>query len=532
MLLTWKIAIAIVLITAPQLDARCFISGLASADYSQNSHPFASSLLHIYEWMRPNCNGRVVSVSFGDNGWQSELPARFFLGVFQSLEIDSDEGQEPAVYFQLIDYVPVEAKRPGSAHLQTFNIPSNSTLKIMRDQVIGIFYDKWDTPQNQLVVPYRSDTVNPEEFRAFVGFMSLAQLSKITQLRVGGELGIKASGRVPALTVTIEPEETRKTTDTTTLCQKPPSIPNGSVVAAPSTSATPGTFMPGDFALYTCRPGFALGPSVYASCVLGTWTPIPVCLGSCGAKIPEASHASVQMQSFSHMSKVGDVIHYICQPGYTLLEGSQRKVICRENQDGTYTWSPRPVCVPEINGQIADAAVEDNGLEEVYCQNPMENIENGHITFKSFTGQPSPGDSVRYSCKMGYKLIGMEQFCRPDGSWSQTPMCVRQQEVIVRSALVNAEFTSGLSSTTMEPEQLSCGEPPKITNAQVSKKSYEDRPSVWLDTVIYECIKGFRLQSMAIVGCSQNGTWVGFPDFPVCELAPQHLRGIICCNFI
>uniref|UniRef100_A0A8C6D5F1 Complement C3d receptor 2 n=1 Tax=Moschus moschiferus TaxID=68415 RepID=A0A8C6D5F1_MOSMO len=322
------------------------------------------------------------------------------------------------------------------------------------------------------------------------------------------------------------------------LCPSPPPILNGRRTGTSSV-----IFRYGSTVSYACDPGpekgvnFILIGERTIHCTTdsqktGTWSgPAPRCELSVSEvwcpppQIPRGQISSGQKDQYSY----NDTVIFACIFGFT-MKGS-KAVRC--NAQGT--WEPSvPVC-------------------EKDCQAPPKILhgqrEDRHkVRF-------DPGTSIKYSCDLGYVLVGEESMrCTPDGVWIPTaPTCkVAECEPVGKQVFkkpknqfirpdVNSSCDEGyrLGESVYQQCQgtipwfmeirlckdITCPPPPVIYNGVHTGSSSED--VLYGTTVTYTCYPGpeggvkYSLIGESTIRCISNdqetGIWSG--PAPLCELS-------------
>ncbi|XP_070623982.1 complement receptor type 2 isoform X4 [Bos indicus] len=322
------------------------------------------------------------------------------------------------------------------------------------------------------------------------------------------------------------------------LCPSPPPILNGRHTGTSSV-----IFRYGSTVSYTCDPGpekgvnFILVGERTIRCTTdsqktGTWSgPAPRCELSVSEllcpppQIPRGQISSGQRDQYSY----NDTVVFACMFGFT-MKGS-RAVRC--NAQGT--WEPSvPVC-------------------EKDCQAPPK-ILNGQKEDRHRV-RFVPGTSIKYSCDLGYELVGEESIhCTPDGVWMPTaPTCkVAECEPVGKQVFkkpknqfirpdVNSSCDEGyrLGESVYQQCQgtipwfmeirlckdITCPPPPVIYNGVHTGSSSED--VLYGTTVTYTCNPGpergvkYNLIGESTIRCISNdqetGIWSG--PAPLCKLS-------------
>ncbi|XP_041503568.1 complement factor H-like [Microtus oregoni] len=273
----------------------------------------------------------------------------------------------------------------------------------------------------------------------------------------------------------------------------------------------------GDLLSFSCQQGQRVGPDS-VQCYHFGWSPsFPTCkvdqVRTCDQP-PELFNGEfngTKKEQYSH----GEVVEYDCKPRF-LLKGPN-KIQC---MDGN--WTTLPTCVEE----------------ERTCSD-IPQLEHGFVQFSV-----SPyyhGDSVVFSCKETFTMIGHGSVSCLSGRWTQLPQCVAKDKlenckepysinmevfpsnknefnhnVSVRyrckgnqdykqSICINGRWEPEPTCTRVEKK--SCPPPPQIPNAQVMETTvkYWDGEKV---SVL--CQDNYLTQDTEEMVC-RNGTWQSLP---------------------
>uniref|UniRef100_H0XZP6 Complement receptor type 2 n=1 Tax=Otolemur garnettii TaxID=30611 RepID=H0XZP6_OTOGA len=256
------------------------------------------------------------------------------------------------------------------------------------------------------------------------------------------------------------------------LCPSPPSIVNGR-----HTGHSSGNVPYGRTVTYTCDPDpeegvkfILIGQSIIRctsdSQKIGTWSgPAPRCELSTPAvncPYPQILRGEI-LTAWKDQYTYNDTVVFACMSGFT-LKGSKQ---IRCNVQGTWE-PPAPVCEKE-------------------CQAPPE-ILNGQKEDKHGVFRFDPGTSIKYSCDLGYVLVGKESIhCSPDGEWTPSaPQCKDEESACNKIGV------------QLVPYEL----------------LYRPRTKMVLN-VTFKCNNGFTLKGSSKIRCKANNTWD--PEIPVCE---------------
>ncbi|TSN12231.1 Sushi, von Willebrand factor type A, EGF and pentraxin domain-containing protein 1 [Bagarius yarrelli] len=250
---------------------------------------------------------------------------------------------------------------------------------------------------------------------------------------------------------------------------------------------------PGAQVKFSCNPGYYLVGEPVQKCLnRGTWSHAkPHCERvNCGAP-PALVHGQYHGEDFH----AGSSVLYQCRPGFYLL--GESKMQCGNNGK----WSGNmPACL-----DMDECALGSDCDENASCQNtdgsytctciypftgdgrsctalscsPPTVPKHGLMEGTNFTYR----SKVTFSCKEGYILQGPTELqCQSDLKWiSAPPSC----------------------------EPVTCSEPPAVDFADFSFNG-----KVYLSTLTYTCIKGYRLQGQGELKCEASGKWTS--PTPVC----------------
>uniref|UniRef100_A0A8C7ZCP2 CUB and Sushi multiple domains 3b n=1 Tax=Oryzias sinensis TaxID=183150 RepID=A0A8C7ZCP2_9TELE len=211
-------------------------------------------------------------------------------------------------------------------------------------------------------------------------------------------------------------------------------------------------------------------------------------------------HGSISSQSGGH---VNSVVRWACDRGYRLIGNATGT--CRRTPLGYHAWdSSVPAC------------------QAVSCGPPKAPI-NGAVLASDY----SVGTRVSYFCNDGYRLSSKEvtsAICQPDGTWSnhnKIPRCsgwnFLKLDCINFIYHIYKTILSFVSAVVVCPSIGSfslehaghCGIPEGIVNGQVIGENFGYR-----DTVVYQCLPGFRLIGSSVRICLQDNQWSG--QLPIC----------------
>uniref|UniRef100_A0A8C2HQA1 CUB and Sushi multiple domains 3a n=1 Tax=Cyprinus carpio TaxID=7962 RepID=A0A8C2HQA1_CYPCA len=236
-------------------------------------------------------------------------------------------------------------------------------------------------------------------------------------------------------------------------------------------------------------------------------------------------HGSISSQTGGHLNSL---VRWACDRGYRLI--GKGTAVCKKTSFGYYAWdAPVPAC------------------QAVSCGVPKAPVNGGVLAMDY-----SVGTRVTYFCNDGYRLSSKEltsAVCQPDGTWSNHNKVPRCSVVVCPSIgsfslehgrwrIVNGShyeyrtkiiFTCDPGYYRLGPAHIQCmangvwswknerphcqtghcGLPEQIVNGQVIGENFGYR-----DTVVYQCISGFRLIGSSVRICQQDHNWSG--QLPIC----------------
>ncbi|CAF99391.1 unnamed protein product, partial [Tetraodon nigroviridis] len=174
-------------------------------------------------------------------------------------------------------------------------------------------------------------------------------------------------------------------------------------------------------------------------------------------------HGSISSQSGGH---INSVVRWACDRGYHLIGNTT--AACRRTPLGYHAWdSPIPACQVVVCPSIGSFSLE-HGRWRI--------VNGSHYEYRT---------RIVFTCDPGYFRLGPAHIqCLPNGTWSwknERPRC----------------------------QTGHCGIPEGIVNGQVIGENFGYR-----DTVVYQCLPGFRLIGSSVRICLQDNQWSG--QLPVC----------------
>ena len=306
---------------------------------------------------------------------------------------------------------------------------------------------------------------------------------------------------------------------------------------------------PGDSIRFVCQQDFMLVGNDTVTCgTQGTWTPPDfMCRKITCGEPPNADvpHASVSYRSYYGQESVpGDYVIYQCNLGFKLIGNAT--IVCKD-----IAWSRVEfIC------------------QRLTCGDPPLTVPYAYVSWRSYdtpAGESisSPGDTARYACQDGYKLIGNDTIACYDNVWSapmfgcrRTRRCLQMPPTPDHAQALFSSFSmeNGVSASagdyiiygcergytmmgranvscvaddswsplpTCERERRQCGPAPIIQNAFIDQKSFASSASDG-DSALYRCAAGFLIAGNAVVEC-RNGEWSAPP------FCKRKLNSLIMC---
>ncbi|XP_067041101.1 sushi, von Willebrand factor type A, EGF and pentraxin domain-containing protein 1-like [Acropora muricata] len=204
---------------------------------------------------------------------------------------------------------------------------------------------------------------------------------------------------------------------------------------------------------FQCNVGFVLKGASKRTCLAdGTWSGEPPRCDVLTCMLPgDVKDGTKSTSANSHNT----VVSYTCNSGFRLVGSATRT--CQN--DGTWSGE-HPRCI------AAD------------CPEPSVPINGVVIGL-----QRKNGDTVRYECDVGFKLVGASYATCQNNAWSaQAPSC----------------------------DAVNCGTPLPVTNGIITGTNY-----AYNSTITYSCVAAnFKLSGSQVRTCQADGTWSGVQ--PVC----------------
>ncbi|XP_061487863.1 sushi, von Willebrand factor type A, EGF and pentraxin domain-containing protein 1 isoform X2 [Rhineura floridana] len=335
-------------------------------------------------------------------------------------------------------------------------------------------------------------------------------------------------------------------------CDPPQPIENGFVEGA--------DYSYGAMVIYSCIPGFQLSGLAMQTCEESGWSSVsPVCLPTdCGLPphIDFGGYVTISSDEklFDHERMLEEGFHTASPPLYSLILDNQKDMQSSSKAVNTLPFSGYLYgttvlysCYPgyELLGNSKLACQEDgiwNGSAPICISIQCEFLsppENGFVHFSENT----LGSSVKYTCKLGYMLIGSDtRHCMSNRQWSNTAPTCEIVSCTVPSRPMNGTVKgeaytygsviqydcdpgfqlNGSDKRTCQADQkwdgnepicipISCGQILNLENGQVIGEEY-----TFQKYIEYSCEEGFLLEGDQKRVCLADGSWSG--SSPLCRM--------------
>lgn len=166
------------------------------------------------------------------------------------------------------------------------------------------------------------------------------------------------------------------------------------------------TYKVGDVLKFSCSQGRIMVGADSVQCYHFGWSPkLPTCkvkkVKSCALppELPNGKRKEIHKEEYAH----NEVVEYACNPKF-LMKGSH-KIQCVDGE-----WTALPVCIEE----------------ERTCGN-IPDLDHGDV--KPSVPPYHHGDSVEFSCREAFTMIGPRFITCISGEWTQPPQCIATDEL-------------------------------------------------------------------------------------------------------
>ncbi|XP_039374290.1 complement receptor type 1-like isoform X5 [Mauremys reevesii] len=273
-------------------------------------------------------------------------------------------------------------------------------------------------------------------------------------------------------------------------CSPPPNVTNGM-----HNGSNVEIFVYNSSVTYKCDQGFSLIGEASIQCttkynINGVWNgSAPECKAIPCPPPPDITHGSLTGQSEQEFS-FGSAVTYKCDQGFSLIGEASIHCTTKDNVNGE--WSgPAPECKGQCGAppSLSRASPHDTSCTE---------------------GCPI-GTEVTYRCLNGFVKIPGK---------SDTVVCLSNSEWSTFG-----EFCNG-----------SCGAPPRLKSATLSKEDGQKNYCPPGSTVSYVCRPGYESTEVKpVITCLENLTWSEAPEFcraKSCGVpkGPEHGRAVVLTN--
>ncbi|XP_025141919.3 complement factor H isoform X5 [Bubalus bubalis] len=301
------------------------------------------------------------------------------------------------------------------------------------------------------------------------------------------------------------------------------------------------TYKVGDVLKFSCSPGRIMVGADSVQCYHFGWSPkLPTCevrkVKSCALppELPNGKGKEIHKEEYAH----NEVVEYTCNPKF-LMKGS-RKIQCVDGE-----WTALPVCIEE----------------ERTCGN-ISDLDHGDV--KPSVPPYHHGDSVEFSCREAFTMIGPRFIMCISGEWTQPPQCIATDELRKckwptsyspegkqahmieydhstnktyqcrgksgkirhkHSVCINGEWDPKVDCNEEAKIQL-CPPPPQVPNARdmTTTVKYQDGEKISI-----LCKENYLIQDAEEIVC-KNGSWQSIPQCIEkigCSQPPQINHGAI-----
>ncbi|XP_057582206.1 complement factor H isoform X1 [Hippopotamus amphibius kiboko] len=294
----------------------------------------------------------------------------------------------------------------------------------------------------------------------------------------------------------------------------------------------------GDVLKFSCIKGLLMVGADSVQCYHFGWSPnLPTCraesMNPCAAPLQllNGEVNETQKEEYRH----SEVVEYVCNPRF-LMKGSH-KVQCVDGE-----WTALPVC-----------------LEEKSTCGDIPDLDHGYV--KPSAPPYHHGDSVEFSCREAFTMIGPRSITCIRGTWTQPPQCIATDELKKCKWLniftsegnpsdkVEYDHNANISykcrgkseyrhsvcvhgrwdpeSTCKEEAQIqSCPPPPQIPNTRnmTTTVNYQDGEKISI-----LCEENFLIQDAEDIVC-KDGRWQSIPrcvEKLPCSQPPQIDHGTV-----
>ncbi|XP_040263211.1 complement factor H isoform X4 [Bufo bufo] len=238
-------------------------------------------------------------------------------------------------------------------------------------------------------------------------------------------------------------------------CGPPPTVQYGDTVEIRKVG-----YRSGEKVEFRCPEYYILDGNNFVTCLNGVWNEAPVCIEPCTAKERDMASNNIQLKWRSDRkiySRHGELIAFICRPGYEALPATQMRITCDQGNLEYPKCFKRGFCVLQQSTMLANnihynlSTVVDHGQTILFqcndgmmAENKLEakceqrkinyprctaakscktpEILNGFVKTEQQANYDS-GSYVEFDCNEGYVInLAMKVKCE-NGQWSKLPVC-------------------------------------------------------------------------------------------------------------
>uniref|UniRef100_E1BFN5 Sushi domain-containing protein n=1 Tax=Bos taurus TaxID=9913 RepID=E1BFN5_BOVIN len=300
----------------------------------------------------------------------------------------------------------------------------------------------------------------------------------------------------------------------------------------------------GDVLKFSCSQGRIMVGADSVQCYHFGWSPkLPKCkarkVKSCAPppQLLNGKGKKLHKEEYAH----NEVVEYACNPRF-LMKGSH-KIQCVDGE-----WTALPVCIEEKRtcGDIPDL---------------------DHADIKPSVPPYHHGDSVEFSCREAFTMIGPRFITCISGEWTQPPQCIEAQKQPcppppqipnARDMTTTVKYQDGEKISILCKEnyliqdaeeivckdgrwqsiprctgkKIGCSQPPQIDHGTINSSScaeerreiHEQRLYAHGTKLSYACEEGFEISENDVIICHM-GKWSSPPQ--CAGLPPYILNGVV-----
>ncbi|XP_031756906.1 coagulation factor XIII B chain [Xenopus tropicalis] len=183
------------------------------------------------------------------------------------------------------------------------------------------------------------------------------------------------------------------------LCQMPPPLTNGELIALPSLS-----YKNGEVVQYRCKSYHLMEGPKTVNCTHGKWTELPTCLEPCTVSVDQMKQKNLELKWSFEIDTYflhGDMMEFVCKDDFDMSEHSELKGLC---QRGNIIY---PTC---------------SRKDKLKTCGPPPLVQNGRVLAPREYYES--GSSAVYMCSEHHFLNGSNTVQCSDGHWDHPPTCI------------------------------------------------------------------------------------------------------------